>query len=125
MLDKANAAFLDVPEAFAEYADNESVILLRDLNDVSSYINLSPFVIDRNALSRDTGSNVYFFRCYDGATDIAHYDQVSEGADKLELLAVMPRLQGANGIVVDNPLAQSGPAMLKLYQEFRSTVARR
>lgn len=125
VLDKANAAYLDAAEAFADYADNESVILLRDLNDVSSYINLSPFVIDRNALSRDTGSNVYFFRRYDGATDIAHYDQVSEGADKLELLAVMPRLQGANGVVLDNPLAQSGPAMLKLYQEFRSTVAKR
>ena len=125
VLDKANSSAIDAFAAFAEYADNESVILLKELNDVSSYINLSPFVIDRNALIRDAGSNVYFFRYYDGATDTVHYDQVSEGTEKLELLAVMPQLKSANNMVQDNPLAQSGPAMLKLYQEFRSTVAQR
>jgi CHAT domain len=110
---------------FTEYADNESVILLKNLNDVSSYLNLSPFVIDRNALTRNSGTNVYFFRYYDEAAAAVNYDQVSQGNEKLALQAVMPQLQGANGLAGENPLAQSGPAMLKLYQEFRSTVAQR
>ena len=125
VLDKANAAYLDDTGAFADYADNESVILLKDLDDVRSYINLSPFVIDRNALTRNTGSNVYFLRFYDGARDISHYAQISEGSDKLELLGVMLPVLDKDNKEQPNPLEVSGPAMLKLYQEFRSTVAKR
>ena len=125
VLDKANAAYLDDTGAFADYADNESVILLKDLDDVRSYINLSPFVIDRNALTRNTGSNVYFLRYYDGGRDISHYSQISEGDDKMELLAVMPPVLDKDNKEQPNPLEVPGPAMLKLYQEFRSTVARR
>ena len=125
VLDKANASYLDDTGAFADYADNESVILLKDLDDVSSYINLSPFVIDRNALTRNTGSNVYFMRFYDGARDISHYAQISECDDKMELLAVMPPVLDKDNKEQPNPLEVSGPAMLKLLQEFRSTVAKR
>lgn len=37
------------PRAFAELANNASVILTPDINDVSKFLNLSPFIIDKNA----------------------------------------------------------------------------
>ena len=125
VLDRAAAAlYKDDTQSLLHYADNESVILLKDLDDVTSYINLSPFVIDRNALSRDAGTNLYFLGWYEGTTDVLDYTQISESTDRLQLRSPMPNIV-KNGEEIANPLEKSGPAMLKLYQEFRSTVARR
>ena len=115
VLDRAAAAlYKDDTQPLLHFADNESVILLKDLDDVTSYINLSPFVLDQNALTRNPGTNLYFFHWYDEATDTLHYTQISEDTDRIEIRSVMPP-----------PFAVSHPPMLKLYQEFRSTVARR
>ena len=125
VLDRAAAAlYKDNTQPLLHFADNESVILLKDLDDVTSYINLSPFVIDRNALSHDAGTNLYFFGWYEGASDVLDYTQISESTDRLQLRSPMPNII-KNGEEIANPLEKSGPAMLKLYQEFRSTVARR
>lgn len=115
VLDRAAAAlYKDDTQALVNFADSESVILLKDLDDVSSYLNLSPFVIDQNALTANAGTNLYFFHWYDAATDTLHYTQISEDTDRIEIRAVMPP-----------PFAQSHPPMLKLYQEYRAMVARR
>ena len=115
VLDRAAAAlYKDDTQPLLHFADNESVILLKELDDVTSYINLSPFVLDQNALTRNPGTNLYFFHWYDEATDTLHYNQISEDTDRIELRAVMPP-----------PFDVSHPPMLKLYQEFRATVARR
>ena len=115
VLDRAAAAlYTDDTQSLLHFADNESVILLKQLDDVTSYLNLSPFVIDQNALTRDPGTNLYFFHWYDEATGTLHYNQISEDSDRIEIRAVMPP-----------PFAVSHPPMLKLYQEYRSTVARR
>ncbi|MFM5892876.1 MAG: CHAT domain-containing protein [Novosphingobium sp.] len=115
VLDRAAAAlYKDDTQALLHYADNESVILLKDLDDVTSYINLSPFVLDQNALTRNPGTNLYFMHWYDEPNGSVHYTQISEDSDQIEIKSVMPP-----------PLAVSHPPMLKLYQEFRSTVARR
>ena len=115
VLDRAAAGlYKDDTQPLLHFADNESVILLKDLDDVTSYLNLSPFVLDQNALTRNPGTNLYFFHWYDEATDTLHYTQISEDTDRIEIRAVMP-----------TPFALSHPPMLKLYQEFRATVARR
>ena len=115
VLDRAAAAlYKDDTQALLNFADNESVILLKDLDDVSSYLNLSPFVIDQNALTANAGTNLYFFHWYDSASDTLHYAQISEESDRMEIRAVMPP-----------PFDHSHPPMLKLYQEFRAMVARR
>ena len=115
VLDRAAAAlYKDDTQPLLHFADNESVILLKELDDVTNYINLSPFVLDQNALTRNPGTNLYFFHWYEEATDTLHYSQISEDTDRIELRAVMPP-----------PFDVSHPPMLKLYQEFRSTVARR
>lgn len=115
VLDRAAAAlYKDDTQALLHYADNESVILLRDLDDVTSYLNLSPFVLDQNALTRNPGTKLYFMHRYDEANGALHYNQISEDSDQIEIKSVMPP-----------PFDVSHPPMLKLYQEFRSTVARR
>ena len=115
VLDRAAAAlYKDDTQALLNFADNESVILLKNLDDVSSYLNLSPFVIDQNALTANAGTNLYFFHWYEAATDTLHYAQISEDTDRIEIRAVMPP-----------PFDQSHPPMLKLYQEYRAMVARR
>ncbi len=115
VLDRAAAAlYKDDTQALLHYADNESVILLKDLDDVTSYINLSPFVLDQNALTRNPGTKLYFLHWYDEANGALHYTQISEDSDQIEIKSVMPP-----------PFDVSHPPMLKLYQEFRSTVARR
>ena len=115
VLDRAAAAlYKDDTQPLLHFADNESVILLKDLDDVTSYINLSPFVLDQNALTRNPGTNLYFFHWYDEASGALHYTQISEDTDRIEIRSQMPP-----------PFDVSHPPMLKLYQEFRSTVARR
>ena len=115
VLDRAAAAlYKDDTQALLSFADNESVILLKDLDDVSSYLNLSPFVIDQNALTANAGTNLYFFHWYDSVSDTLHYAQISEDTDRIEIRAVMPP-----------PFDQSHPPMLKLFQEYRVMVARR
>ena len=126
VLDSAAAQhYNDDTLTLQHFADNESVILFKELNDVSSYINLSPFLIDRNALTRNPGAMLYFFNWYDQASDVLHYTQISESSDRLELMAEMPKITDKNGQEQANPLEKSGPAMLKLYQEFRAALARR
>lgn len=115
VLDRAAAAlYKDDTQALLHYADNESVILLKDLDDVTSYLNLSPFVLDQNALTRNPGTKLYFMHWYDETNGALHYTQISEDSDRIEIRSVMPP-----------PFDVSHPPMLKLYQEFRSTVARR
>lgn len=44
-----------------EYTDNNSVILMRDEETVSPSLNLSPFILDENALSGQQNSKLFFF----------------------------------------------------------------
>lgn len=49
-----------------EYTDNNSVILMRDEETVSPSLNLSPFILDENALSGQQNSKLFFFTSYEG-----------------------------------------------------------
>ncbi len=63
ILDKVTAAFgiLDDVLVSSEFSDNDSVLLLRNEEEVYPYINLSPFIVDENALSGQQNSKVFFF----------------------------------------------------------------
>lgn len=51
------------PRYFSTYTDNRSVILVKDLKDVSSFLNLSPFIIDKNAFgdAKATATDVFMY----------------------------------------------------------------
>ena len=49
----------------ADYTDNNSVILMRDEETVSPSLNLSPFILDENALSGQQNSKLFFFTSYE------------------------------------------------------------
>lgn len=114
VLDRVSAGYSDDTYALAQFAANGAVILVKNLDDVSTYINLSPFVIDQNALTGDAGTKVYFMDWYDEASDTLHLSNISEGHDRLEIRAQMPK-----------PFEVSHPPTLALYKEFRAEVARR
>lgn len=55
----------DVLESI-EYTDNNSVILMRDEETVKPSLNLSPFLLDENALSGQQNSKLFFFTSREG-----------------------------------------------------------
>ncbi|HPH17192.1 MAG TPA: CHAT domain-containing protein [Haliscomenobacter sp.] len=55
----------DVLEAL-DYTDNNSVILMRDEETVNPSLNLSPFILDENALSGQQNSKLFFFTSREG-----------------------------------------------------------
>ena len=64
ILDKITAAFgvLDETLITPDYTDNLSVVLLKNEEEVHPYLNLSPFIIDENALLGQNNSKLFFFR---------------------------------------------------------------
>ncbi|KAA3625877.1 MAG: CHAT domain-containing protein [Bacteroidetes bacterium] len=63
ILDKLTAAFGELDDVLysTSFTENESVILLYDEDDVSPNLNLSPFLIDENALSGQKNSKLFFY----------------------------------------------------------------
>ena len=116
VLDRASSSpsFPDPTKELAHFAANDAVILLKEIDDVSSYVNLSPFVIDTNALTGNPGSRLYFLRSYDAQADTLHYVHVSEERDRLAIGPAMPEDLKATHLPI-----------LQLYKEFRAEVARR
>lgn len=46
---------------FTSYTDSYSVLFIRGRDDLKDYLSLSPFIIDKNALTGDGSSMLYFF----------------------------------------------------------------
>jgi hypothetical protein len=57
------------PRSFEDFANNSSVILTSDMNDLSKFLNLSPFIIDKNAFGtgmtedKATEQQLYMYAC--------------------------------------------------------------
>jgi|AntRauTorckE5430_2_1112549.scaffolds.fasta_scaffold01355_7 DNA-binding NarL/FixJ family response regulator len=51
------------PKSYDKFVDSRSVILVRDLRDVSDYLNLSPFIVDKNAFgdARATSTDLFMY----------------------------------------------------------------
>ena len=61
MLDRVTAGIMDSEEVHLAFTDSESVILLKNVDDVGNYLSLSPFVIDENAFTGDQNSKLFFY----------------------------------------------------------------
>jgi len=64
ILDRITASFGILDETFThnEFVENNAVILLKDEASIDPYLNLSPFIIDENALSGQHNSKIFFLR---------------------------------------------------------------
>ncbi len=58
----ASIGILDDTLVADEFTDNNAVVLLKDETTVHPYLNLTPFVIDENALAGQNNSKIFFFR---------------------------------------------------------------
>lgn len=56
------------PKGYVNYVDSRSVILVRDLKDVTEYLSLSPFIVDKNAFgdARATSTDLFMYVFNDG-----------------------------------------------------------
>ncbi len=62
VLDKVSAGVLDDVLEADEFSENNSVVLLHSDDAVTPFLNLSPFLIDENALKGQQNSKLFFFR---------------------------------------------------------------
>lgn len=108
-LTRISAPTMDQPEVFAGFTDTASVILLRSFKKLADYLNLSPFVIDENALATppEDKSKLFFYSHHDAASDSYHFRFVS---DRDQLLAI-------SGSTYPNVKAQ--------FDEFREAMSSR
>jgi hypothetical protein len=83
LLDRVTAGFVDVDEVRTAFTDNESVILLKDLDDVTDYLNLTPFLIDQNALTGNENTKLYTLAFHDAAADETHFVSIADATDQL------------------------------------------
>jgi hypothetical protein len=63
------------------YSDSRAVVLLRNEDTVFPYLNLSPLIIDENALSGQYNSKLFFFR-YTEAGQLV-YELIENRKDQL------------------------------------------
>ena len=89
LLDRVTAGFIDSDEVRTAFTDNESVILLKDLQDVSQYLNLTPFIIDQNALTGNESTKLYFYQFTDQGGGACHYYSIADPADMLVISDAM------------------------------------
>jgi hypothetical protein len=61
VLDRVTAGIMDSEEVHLAFTDSESVVLLKNVDDVANYLSLSPFVIDENAFTGDQNSKLFFY----------------------------------------------------------------
>lgn len=83
MLDRVTAGVMDSEETYPEFTDSESVILLKNADDVKEYLSLSPFVIDENAFTGDQNSKLFFYSHHDATDDSYHFRFVDNAEDTL------------------------------------------
>jgi CHAT domain len=82
-LDNITAGLLDEEAMYDTFTDNNAVILLKAKTNFADYLNLSPFIIDENALIGENKSKLYFFSHYDKVSGNYHYKFAFNTGDKL------------------------------------------
>lgn len=83
VLDRVTAGIMDSAEVYPAFTDSESVILLKNVEDVKDYLSLSPFIIDENAFTGDQNSKLFFYSYHDAANDSYHFRFVDNADDEL------------------------------------------
>lgn len=112
LLDRVTAGYIDSDEVRTNFTDNESVILLKDLEDVSQYLNLTPFIIDQNALTGNENTKLYFLRGYTPDDRTCHYYSVTDPSDVLLISDMMDPRDKAAHLTMRNLVEEFREAML-------------
>lgn len=95
MLDGAAATGLDKPITYTAFAESASVLMLKTLKDVTQHLNLTPFVIDENALTKSPKAKLFFYSHHDRAADSYHFSFVSDATQALQISATTyPDIKG-------------------------------
>lgn len=68
---------------YEEYTDSQSVLLVKNVKEISDYQSLSPFLIDENALTGHLNFKVFFYAF--GEEDRSYYEFVDTGDLSLEI----------------------------------------
>jgi hypothetical protein len=84
-LDTVTAGYLDAEAVYPYFTDADSVLLLKEHDNVESYLSLSPFVIDENALRGEKKSKIFAFSHYDKNRDVVVYYFMNNANEKLEV----------------------------------------
>jgi hypothetical protein len=84
-LDRATDSPQEESAEHANFTANQAVILLKNTDDVSQYLDLTPFLIDQNALSEDDGSQLYVFAWHDRDGGVCHFTSIYNDGDRLEI----------------------------------------
>ncbi len=82
-LDNITAGLLDEQTVYDTFTDSNSVILLKSKKDLTEYLNLSPFIIDENALLGEKKSKLFFFSHFDKNAGNYQYKFSYNTTDKL------------------------------------------
>ncbi len=80
------------PRTYNKYTDSRSVLLVKDLKDVEHYLNLSPFVIDKNAFgdAKATAMDLFMYAYHEDkefwylVSNQSIYRAMDEDSDKIQ-----------------------------------------
>lgn len=86
MLDRVSKGTLDEEEFWDSYTDSNSVILLKNAEDISEYMSLSPFVIDETALFPECEKSQLYLYNYKDMIDNCYYYRFSGKEEKRPLI---------------------------------------
>lgn len=75
---------LDKEKEYDEFAESQSVILMKESSTVKGYLSLSPFIIDRNALTGDEKSRLYLQKYYDNASKSYAYQFIGNHTELID-----------------------------------------
>jgi len=93
-LDTITAGYKDVIKDYESgFTEDKSVILLKEEKILGTYLNLSPFLIDENALKDEEKSKLFFFNWYEREKDVIHYKYSDVQKDELKLTNQYPELR--------------------------------
>lgn len=81
-LDKVSGSMPDEIGDVSSYIDVNSVVLQIKRNDLKNYLNISPFIIDENAMTGAESSKLFFYDYHD-EFDNYHYASVVNHNDRL------------------------------------------
>lgn len=82
-LDNITAGYLDDEVVLSEFTDDKSVLLLKSFENIGENLNLSPFLIDENALKNEKKSKLFFFNYYDKTRNNFRYRLAYDNDDEL------------------------------------------
>jgi len=85
LLDRITAGILDEQVLYDSFTDNDSVILLKSVDNVAEYLSFSPFIIDENALTRNQNSKLFYYTYQDisSGNDCYYYKFIDNEEEKL------------------------------------------